>query len=256
VTHADVAGNRPGAGTYADGYEQREAETFCFDPNTADSATLCRLGLSRWQVNDILRYRARGGVYMQATEFARVYRLTKEQYARLSPYIRIADRFRPAAELLPASAQKRANTRTDSTLTAKRPMKLRVGQQIALESCDTTQLKSVPGIGSYWAGRIVDYRERLGGYYDLSQLEELQGFPAEALPYLYLENGGKDTRRMNVNTLTLNQLHKHPYISFRQARDIIDYRRRHGRIDNLAQLALLPSFSPDDIERLSHYVEY
>ncbi len=233
----------------------QSGEEFYFDPNTADSTTLFRLGLSRWQVKDIYRYRARGGVYMQASDFARVYRLTQEQYTRLVPYIRIADRFRPATELVPS--RRHATTHaTDSGMLAMRPVKLRVGQRLALESCDTTQLRQVPGIGSYWAGRIVSYRSRLGGFYDVSQLEELQGFPREALPYLYLEHGGEDTRRMNVNTMTIDELHRHPYISFRQARDIVAYRRQHGRISDLSQLTLLPSFGPDETERLRPYVEY
>ena len=75
------------------------AERFVFDPNTADSTQLLRLGLQPWQVQNIYRYRARGGVYRKPTDFARLYGLTAKQYRELEPYIRISDDYRPAAEV-------------------------------------------------------------------------------------------------------------------------------------------------------------
>ena len=47
--------------------EERVVETFFFDPNTADSTMLLRLGLSPWQVRNIYKYRARGGRYHRPT---------------------------------------------------------------------------------------------------------------------------------------------------------------------------------------------
>ena len=54
----------------------RHVETFPFDPNTADSSQLIRLGLQSWQVRNIYKYRARGGVYRKKEVFARLYGLT------------------------------------------------------------------------------------------------------------------------------------------------------------------------------------
>ena len=42
--------------TYA--VPEEKVETFPFDPNTADSTTLLRLGLAPWQVRAIYKYRA------------------------------------------------------------------------------------------------------------------------------------------------------------------------------------------------------
>ena len=62
----------------ADAYAlpSRKVETFCFDPNTADSTQLLRLGLQPWQVRNIYKYRAHGGVYQCKEDFAYVYGLT------------------------------------------------------------------------------------------------------------------------------------------------------------------------------------
>ncbi len=72
----------------------QEPETFPFDPNTADSTTLLRLGLAPWQVRSIYRYRARGGRYHRPSDFKRLPGMTPELWDRLSAYVRIGERFR------------------------------------------------------------------------------------------------------------------------------------------------------------------
>ena len=62
-------------------------ELFPFDPNTADSTQLLKLGLQSWQVRSIYRFRAKGGIFREKTDFARLYGLTKKQYEVLAPYI-------------------------------------------------------------------------------------------------------------------------------------------------------------------------
>ena len=44
---------------------------------------------------------------------------------------------------------------------------------VDLNKADTSILKRIPGIGSTLARMIVVYRQRLGGFYDVSQLQEV-----------------------------------------------------------------------------------
>ena len=62
--------------------------------------------------------------------------------------------------------------------------------------------------------------------------------------------------KIAVNRLTLNQLKRHPYINYYQAKAITDSRRLRGPLKSLADLRLLKDFTPEDMERLSHYVEF
>ncbi len=75
------------------------AERFAFDPNTADSTALLRLGLQPWQVRSIYKYRAAGGMFRRKEDFARLYGLTQRQYRELEPYIQISSDYAPAADL-------------------------------------------------------------------------------------------------------------------------------------------------------------
>lgn len=220
-----------------------------FDPNTADSTLMLSLGLQPWQVRSIYRYRAKGGIYRQPSDFARLYGLTVKQYKELLPYIHISDEYKPAAEVYGRTDAVRSGRDT-----LRYPVKLQPGQYVTLDDADTASLRKVPGIGRYYASRIVRYRNDLGGYVSVAQLSEIEGIPEAALPYFKVTGGA--VRKLNLNRLTLNELKHHPYINFYQARRIIDYRRLKGPLHSIDDLRLLKDFSQRDIERLRPYVEF
>ena len=225
----------------------QKVERFPFDPNTADSTQLLRLGLQPWQVRNIYKYRAHGGIYRQKEDFARLYGLTVKQYRELEPYIRISSDYLPASTLV----EKRQPTERD---TLRYPVKLQADEHVVLNTADTSQLKKVPGIGSYYAKAIVRHGQRLGGYVSVDQLDEIEGFPQDAKKYFVIANA--QPRQLNINRLTLQQLRRHPYINFYQAKAITDYRRLHGDIKNLNQLRLSKDFTDEAIRRLEPYIEY
>ena len=138
--------------------------------------------------------------------------------------------------------------------TVRYPIKLRDGEHIDLNTSDTTLLKKVPGIGSYYARKVVAYRERLGGFFSTDQLFEIEGFPEPAADFLTCN--GTVLRKLNVNQLSLSQLRQHPYISFYQAKAITDYRRLKGPLHSLDDLRLLQDFNNEVISRLAPYVEF
>lgn len=133
-------------------------------------------------------------------------------------------------------------------------VKIKAGEHVVLNTADTTVLKTVPGIGPYYARKVVEYGQRLGGYVSVDQLDEIEGFPLDAKDYLVIENA--TPRHLNVNALTLNELRKHPYLSFYQAKAITDYRRLHGPLKSLQDLRLSKDFPPEAIKRLEPYVEF
>lgn len=255
-------GARTPAPRYYEVADGEAAELFAFDPNTADSTTFLRLGLQPWQVRNIYKYRAKGGIYRTKEDFARVYGLTQQQYRAMAPYITISADYRPAAELVankqrPATQGEAAGYKPYKEFdrdTIQYPLKLKAGETVNLASMDTTLFKKVPGIGSGWARRIVSYGEQLGGYTHAGQLKEIDDFPEEALPYFTVRNA--QPRKLNVNKLSINQLRRHPYINFYQARAIMDYRRLKGNLKSLQDLSLHKDFPPEAIERLAPYVEF
>lgn len=230
----------------------RSVSRFPFDPNTADSTELLALGLEPWQVRNIYKYRAKGGVFRKKEDFGRVYGLTNRQYRDLAPLIRIGSDYQPYTSRGYQNVP--YDEAPDSVPGRRFPAKLRQGERIDLNDADTVLLLKVPGIGPYFARQIVHNRKMLGGFYSVRQLLEIQDMPEEALPYF--EVNPAKVHRLNVNKLSLVELRRHPYINYYQAKAIVDYRRLYGEIHDMGQLKLMKYFTPDDFERLRHYIEY
>lgn len=281
---------------------EKQGELFPFDPNTADSTQFLRLGLRPWQVRNIYKYRAAGGRYRKPTDFARLYGLTLKQYKRLEPYICIEKEVM-AADVYGNIREEYPRPHYDY------PVKLRKGEHININTADTAQLMTVPGIGPYYARQIVRKRARLGGFASPKQLLEIEGFPETALEYMEVgvgkQNGksafaasghtdgdakakesssninanafannasltaknGKQSaditvkpkeelKKIRVNHDDVRTMAKHPYMRYFHAKDIEKYRRLKGKLKSVADLHRLPSFTQEDIAKLTPYLDF
>ncbi len=250
-----IAERRQGSQPHHYAQPKRKVETFDFDPNTADSTTLLRLGLAPYMVRSIYKYRSMGGVYSAPEDFTRVPGMTNEMWERLKPHIRIAHRFqRVEPQYNHNKPSPSAPSTGRDTTTMRYTQKLRQGETVELNGSDTTALKKIPGIGSYYARQIVRYRERLGGFVSIGQVKEVEGVPYDIEQYLTL--GNATLRKMDVNHATKGELMAHPYINSYQAQSIWDYRRLYGTLRGIDDLSQLSNFTKEDIQRLAPYLEY
>ena len=253
---------------------QVEPDSFLFDPNEADSTQLLRLGLAPFQVRSIYRYRAKGGRFSTKDDFRRVYRLTNEQWERLSPLIRIASKYQlvpvvesadprlssiPRAKALGDSVSDSLSVGSDSSASAVAkptyPKKLSGDETIDINQADSVLLCRVPGIGPYFSRKVLQYRRRLGGYTSTDQLLEIEDFPADALAWVEVTDTSV-LEKLQINSLSTRKLMKHPYMGYYRASEIADYRRVHGPIRSMEVLKSLPHFSEADILRLSPYISF
>lgn len=223
-----------------------------FDPNTADSATFRKLGLPGWMARNILRYRNKGGKFRSANDFKKIYGLTEEQYQKLLPYIYIApeDTARQTARLY-----KSPTVAADSTSPTKAALyKYPAGTVINLNLADTTELKKIPGIGSGIARLIVGYRQQLGGFYRIEQLQDIHLDYHQLKPWFRIDS--KNIRLINLNRAGIERLRNHPYINFYQAKAIVEYRKKKGTLTSLKPFSLYEEFTEEDLKRIGHYVSF
>ena len=127
-----------------------------------------------------------------------------------------------------------------------------------LNSADSLDLVQLYNIGPTIARRILKYRSLLGGYYCKEQLHEVYGIDstryADIAPHLTVNSAL--VTRLDLNTATIDQLKRHPYINYYQAKAIVDYRRLRGPIHSLNDLRLCKDFPPEEIKRLEPYVTF
>ncbi len=208
------------------------------DPNTASDSEWRKLGLKQWQIKNIRKYQAKGGHFKTQNDVAKIYGLSNTDFQKMKPHLK----------LNPIDSKK-------DTLyaTPKRETKV-----VELNTADTNQLKSLYGIGSKMANKIVDYREKLGGYVSLFQLTEIWGFNEDLLYDLK----GKlvlDTfhiRKIFINTISQESLSNHPYIKIRLSKIIINYRQQHGPYRNAEDLRKTLVVQDSTIKKVAPYLDF
>jgi DNA uptake protein ComE-like DNA-binding protein len=148
--------------------------------------------------------------------------------------------------------------RKPQKFSSARTEKFPAGTLVELNTADTTTLKKVPGIGSFFARRIVEYRSSLGGFYSVAQLREVYRMDEER--YLSLQNWFyADTSfiaKLPVNHLSFKTLIKHPYLNYEQVLTLKQLCSRKGKLEGWENLQLLEEFTEADRERLSAYLSF
>lgn len=139
-------------------------------------------------------------------------------------------------------------------LRGKGEKKLEKGAVIDLNSADSTLMMRVPGIGQVFARRIIQYREKLGGYYTVMQLQEVFGMDFDRYMdirhYFEVQTPPKQYRLCDLNA---EDLPNHPYLSWKQRDALKKQLRRRGTINRWATLMEMEQFGHEDSVRLSPY---
>lgn len=235
---------------YASRYPQPVIRLQPFDPNTADSTLLVTVGLKPWMARNLIRYRNAGKVFRRPEDLQRLYGMTDSLYSTLLPFIQI-----DTAALASSLGMCRVVSDTDTVITAYTP-RIKRDTILDLNTADTTEFMLLRGVGRFTAMQIIRYRRALGGYYSTSQLYEISEIANDRidslLPHLYADTSL--ITPIDVNRASVKQLYRHPYISYKQAEQLYDLRRRKLRLHSPDELSAV--FSPDERQRLLPYLRF
>lgn len=128
--------------------------------------------------------------------------------------------------------------------------------RIAFSEADSVTLQIVPGIGPATAGRIIKYREALGGFHSQSQLLEVYGVDAALVGKIqeYFDIDSKIIRRVPLNSSGVDELAAHPYISYGEAKVLVAYRNQHGKFSEVDQLSEIKIFKTEWLTKIKPYL--
>jgi len=221
----------------------QEAALFGFDPNTATVEELRRLGFSSISATRIATYRHKGGVFTVKSDLLKIYGLDSTLYQQLYSFIKL-----PSRRL---QQEKRHDPAREWF------KKERVDKTFDINTADTILLKTVYGIGSILAARIVKFREALGGFVKPDQLNEVYGLDSVVVQRLLMVGVIKPDfipEKININTADEKKLSGHPYIRKKIAGALIRYRFQHGDFMDARDIKNLSIMRPDEVERLLPYI--
>ena len=198
-----------------------DIQFFEFDPNDLSADKWKHLGLSEKTINTIRKYLKKGGRFYKPEDIKKIYGLKIDWYKLAEPYIKI-----------------REIDATDIKTGARVIVNEKKAALIELNSADSLLLTDLRGIGPVLAGRILKYRNLLGGFVRKDQLLEVYG-----LPYETFENISQaviiDTTgitRIDLNKAAYTKLIRHPYLDVYTVKGILNYRDIQGNIKDVNEL--------------------
>ena len=233
------------------------APKFYFDPNiiTADSLTM--LGLPAYLSQRIVKYRSKGGHFRKASDLSKLYGI-EDYYEGLAPWIQIA----PTSQTFTTTAATNDTTAIVADTSAAPVKKYQYEEPdyrkvVDLNHADSSTLLFLTGVGPFYARTILEYREKLGGYYQAEQLTEAFATPDTIVETIGREWITMDTtaiRKIDINTADFRTLIRHPYINKPQVNAILTYRHVHGNYLSVQDIKKIHLISDQDYDRLRHYL--
>ncbi len=208
---------------------------FDFDPNKLKLEGWLKLGLKPRQAAVVLNYLEKGGRFKSKDDLKKIYSINDDLYTKLEPYIKIDK----------SSFQKHYYKNV------KAPFK-----PIELNNADSASLTTIRGIGPVFASRIIKYRNLLGGYHSVQQLQEVYGIDStkfESIKASFTACALQKLRLINLNTASFKELLKHPYISYDFTKNIVN-RRKKEVFENIEDAFNNQFISSNKFEKLLPYL--
>ena len=130
-------------------------------------------------------------------------------------------------------------------------------QSIDIKTADAVAWVGLNGIGPGFAKRIMTYREKLGGFYQVDQLKEVYGLDSlwvkenKAL----LKVGAGVYRFLAINQVEWKDF-KHPYLPYGQSKVVLAYRKQHGVLKDFEALEKIQLLDLVAWKRLKPYLSF
>lgn len=210
-------------------------QLFNFDPNQAsDSVFLC-LGITEKQIQTIRNYQRKGGYFYNREDLFKIYGLTESQKKDLLSYVIIEKKELP-----------KSRVKADQEKII-----------IEINSTDSVELMKLPGIGTTLSKRIIKYRDLLGGFYTFEQLKEVYGLKEATIDRIHemITVDPTKVHSVDLNFSDQYELARHPYIGYKMAGQIINFRTRYGKISDPVDLKDSLILSEKEYEKLKPYLE-
>ena len=191
-----------------------KANLFNFDPNTIDEQGLLKIGFSPKVAKIFLNYRNKGGRFKTKEDVSKVFGVSPKLYQHIENHIYI----NPKNMVSPAVSK----PSFENTI-------------IDINKANVAQLKSLYGIGKYYAQKIVETREKIGSYISIDQFRFVCRMPDSTFDKMKsrITLTPSVIKKININKASKEDLEGHPFIAKWQVEDILKNRPIYGEADLL-----------------------
>ncbi len=130
-------------------------------------------------------------------------------------------------------------------------------QAIDINTADSAAWVALNGIGPGFAKRIMTFREKLGGFYQVDQLKEVYGLDSLWVKEnkAILKVGAGVYRFLAINQVEWKDF-KHPYLPYGQSKVVLAYRKQHGVLKDFEALEKIQLLDLVAWKRLKPYLSF
>lgn len=270
---------------------------FLFNPNSTSKDSLLMLPIDKKVIHNLIKYREKGGQFKSMKDLTKIYgmekykklvsgfvrfdhpvnknvpgkhdesqnkRIIEQENNQLPPLLQeeiilpISEKASPSINLEEA---KKDNNPSDAESSKNKPLVKDPKTDktvVEINNADQYQLMLVDGIGAFYSKLIIDYRDRIGGFYSKDQLLKIKGIPADrAMAWLdQITINESKIKKKNVNDASFKQLSVLPGIGYKKAEILKLYLQNNGKMESINHLLEVGIFHEQDLEVLSHYLTF
>lgn len=223
------------------------------NPNEATVDKLVQTGLSKGSAVMLVKYVSAGGKIYDSKDLLKVYYMDTGWVEAMSGYFVFPENLAAVDTI----TNVRLSDIEESTGTSVSKERKQLQSRLDLNTADSIQLERIPGLGPFYVKEILRLREKLGGIRDYSQLLMIYKMRDETIDRV-AENTFIDPNSfsyININQVSLDRLGRHPYITWRQAKTLINYRFQHGPFENLVDIKKCEVISDSTYQNLLPYLK-
>ena len=217
---------------------------FYFDPNTANIEELKKLGFREKTITTIRNFLSKGGKFYKSEDIGKVWGLHPDEVKRLIPFIKIKNSQGAHFPEENDFKKKLLIATTHSMI------------PIDVNTADTSEFISLKGIGSKLSQRIINFRDKLGGFYSVEQVGETFGLPDSTFQKIkpQLKITSTAVKKININTADIELFKIHPYVRYAIGNAIIRYRSQHGNFSAVADIKKIITITEDIFNKAAPYL--
>jgi DNA uptake protein ComE-like DNA-binding protein len=209
-----------------------------FNPNFITDYRGHVLGMSTGEIDRLHSFRAKGKYVNSAKEFQEVTGISDSLLKAISPYFKFPEWV---------------------TRKSTPSFKKEIAKPIDINAATKEELMAVYGIGDKLSDRILEMRQKLGGYVSMEQISDVWGLSPEVVVKVkerFYVSVKPEVPRIKVNQASLNELAAFPYFRYALARKIITRRSMNGVISDIDEISKIEGFPVEKKEIIAVYLDF
>jgi competence protein ComEA len=208
-----------------------------FDPNTYTQMQWEALGLSPKQAAVVVRFCQRG-IYSN-DQLQKIFVIPEQLYVLIKD-----STFYPQKAVFDVS-------KSTENIPIEEKLVL-----VDVNRADLEELDKIPGIGSFFAKNILNYRTKLGGFVRKEQLLEVWKMDpvkyAEIERFVYIDPN--TVSKMKINEVSAEELKRHPYFNWSIANSIVKMRAQKKTFHSIDELKESVLIDQELFEKIKPYI--